>query len=94
MPKKRRNKIYWERVAACEHVPRSDYLKTFTCATPECSGREERCEKCRVYITWCGCGFENALSGWSRARWRSRELKRQGGRLWEQDPEIYIKGSQ
>jgi hypothetical protein len=68
---------FWKKVLKCEHEHLSeDYCEIFRCGTPYCSGDEVHCLDCGVYISECGCGFENGMSGWSRNRHRTEERKR------------------
>lgn len=57
---------YWN----CSHERLSNnYYESFSCETPFCEGSEIRCLQCGVYITTCGCGYNNGISGWPRKRW-------------------------
>jgi hypothetical protein len=64
---------FWEKVDKCDHKNMSpDYLGGVYCDTPYCGGWEERCLDCGVYITKCGCGCNNGMSGWPEKRWRKQ----------------------
>jgi len=60
---------FWDKVEKCSHENLSDYHETVLCPTPYCSGYENHCLDCGVYISKCGCGFNNGLSGWPQSRW-------------------------
>ena len=63
---------FWERVGNCEHKNLSpNYLEYIYCSTPYCSGHEVHCLDCGAYISECGCGCNNGISGWSNKRWRN-----------------------
>jgi len=59
---------FWDKVLKCKHEPTNNYLADFTCETPYCEATEYHCKKCGAYITECGCGFNNGISGWSHSR--------------------------
>jgi hypothetical protein len=64
---------FWEKALACKHhnlYP--NYLHLFSCDTPYCHGREVHCKDCKAFITSCGCGYNNGVSGWSL----KKEVKR------------------
>ena len=62
---------FWNKVNKCKHKNISPiYYKVIFCGTPHCSGYEEHCLDCGVYISKCGCGYCNGLSGWSTLRWK------------------------
>jgi len=63
---------FWDKVEKCKH-DYSDYFKFVSCETPYCGGQEERCRKCGVYISDCGCHCVAGKSGWSSKRWSSQE---------------------
>lgn len=68
---------FWERVRKCDHKNLSpDYAVGFGCGTPYCRVTEDHCLSCGVYITKCGCGFFNGMSGWPESRWRTYHKKR------------------
>jgi hypothetical protein len=55
---------------SCPHTQLSEtYFKSFNCETPYCEGQEVRCKQCGIFITTCGCGYNNSASGWPRKRW-------------------------
>jgi hypothetical protein len=65
---------FWEKVDKCKHtnlVPH--YYEYVSCPTPECGGSEVRCNDCNVFITKCGCGYNNGMSGWPEKRWRKNK---------------------
>ena len=68
--------LFWKSVEKCEHKNMSPgYFEYISCGTPYCSGQEEHCLDCGVYITSCGCGSNNGMSGWPVKRWRkTKEL--------------------
>ncbi len=60
---------FWEKVLSCEHKNLyPDYLYSFSCETPYCHGSEVHCKDCNAFITSCGCGYNNGVSGWSLQR--------------------------
>lgn len=59
---------FWDKVEKCEHEL-GEYSDGGACWTPYCSWSEYRCKKCGVYVTSCGCHFEDGMSGWPRRRW-------------------------
>jgi hypothetical protein len=61
---------FWDKVYKCQHEPTENYLENFSCSTTYCDGMEWRCKHCGVYISECGCGSNNGMSGWSMKRWR------------------------
>ncbi len=71
---------FWDKVNQCNHEPTQNYLEHIGCGTPYCRGQEWHCKKCGVYITECGCGFLNGMSGWSNQRWLTY-LKNGGKRI-------------
>ena len=68
---------FWDRALACKHESISpNYYVSFGCGTPYCRGYQSHCLDCGVYISECGCGFNNGMSGWSHLREkRFREKK-------------------
>jgi len=52
-----------------------NYLEFFNCPTPYCSGSEIHCSDCKMFISTCGCGFNNEVSGWPRKRYIRKEFK-------------------
>ena len=63
---------FWEKVKECKHENLSlNYYEFIYCETPHCKGSESHCLDCGVYISECGCGCNNGMSGWSQKR-RSR----------------------
>jgi len=74
---------FWDKVERCEHKNLNpNYLEGGTCWTPYCGWWEEHCLDCGVYITKCGCGFCNGMSGWPEQRWRSLRRKKYGNNLY------------
>ncbi len=67
---------FWRRVGRCKHEWYPNYLEYVPCSTPMCGGSESYCMKCGVYVTKCGCGCENGMSGWPYRRFRRAEIKR------------------
>jgi hypothetical protein len=62
---------FWEKVEKCDHKNLSpDYCETLYCSTPYCNSYETHCLDCGVFITQCGCGCENGMSGWPDKRYR------------------------
>ena len=60
---------FWDTVEKCDHDNLTDHFDTFTCSGAYyCDGQEVHCRDCGVFITTCGCGFNNGESGWSRKR--------------------------
>jgi len=60
---------FWKKVEKCEHKNLSpNYCEPLYCATPYCEGYETHCLDCGVFITHCGCGYENGMSGWPDKR--------------------------
>jgi hypothetical protein len=71
---------FWVSVDQCDHERMSQgYLVDLSCSTPYCRGREEHCLDCGAYISSCGCGHLDGVSGWSKARW-TKYQRRRGGR--------------
>jgi len=69
---------FWDKVMKCEHKRLSpNYLESYGCGTPYCSAWETHCLDCGVYITECGCGSWNGLSGWPERRHRSVRHRRE-----------------
>ena len=69
---------FWDRVIKCKHENLyPDYLVTFKCSTPYCYGEEVHCKDCGAYISSCGCGANNDISGWSDARWNKFNKKKE-----------------
>ncbi len=67
---------FWDKVFKCNHKNKEpNYLENVNCATPFCNGDETRCADCGVFMTECGCGYCNGLSGWSEHRHRQKEFK-------------------
>jgi len=63
---------FWEKVEKCEHKNLNpNYFESISCDTPYCHGSEEHCLDCGVYISKCGCGFNNGMSGWPERRWHA-----------------------
>lgn len=71
---RRSRQDFWEKALRCKHhnlYP--NYLYVFNCDTPYCHGEETHCKDCGAFITKCGCGYNNGISGWSLQR--ERKLK-------------------
>lgn len=68
---------FWKKVNRCKHKNLSDsYYISYRCGTPYCGADEIHCLDCGVYISRCGCGSENGLSGWPMSRHIIEERKR------------------
>jgi hypothetical protein len=64
---------FWNKVMKCKHKNlSSDYCAYIFCDTPYCSGWEEHCLDCGVYISNCRCGSTHGMSGWPEKRWSKR----------------------
>lgn len=62
---------FCNKVVKCEHKNlSSNCCECIKCETPGCFGYEVHCLDCGVYISKCGCGYCNGLSGWPELRWR------------------------
>ena len=69
---------FWDKVMACEHKRLSpDYLVPIPCGTPYCDGYESHCLDCGAYISECGCGANNGISGWPHKRHYAESRKQQ-----------------
>lgn len=67
---------FWAGVSKCLHKNlSSNYHASVHCSTPWCYGNESRCSDCGVYISECGCGASNELSGWPQKRRVRKEMK-------------------
>jgi len=67
---------FWAKVVNCKHENLSpNYSEPIYCSTPYCCGSEDHCLDCGVYISTCGCGYNNGMSGWSNKRWERRGIK-------------------
>jgi hypothetical protein len=67
---------FWSKVMLCEHKNLSpNYYKDISCETPYCTGYEVHCADCGVYISKCGCGFNNSMSGWPTLRWKAHYIR-------------------
>lgn len=67
---------FWDKVDQCKHDNLyENYCEPVPCSTPYCSGYETHCKDCKVYISKCGCGSENGMSGWSRNKWNNKGVK-------------------
>ena len=65
---------FWDKVMKCKHENLSpDYCEYIPCGTPYCSGCEEHCLDCGVYISNCGCGSNYGMSGWPEKRWKNKK---------------------
>lgn len=66
---------FWDKVKKCRHKNLSpDYAVPIYCQTPYCGGDEAHCLDCGVFISKCGCGYNNGMSGWPQKRWRKIEM--------------------
>ena len=64
---------FWDKVLKCKHENLSpSYCEHISCGTPYCGGSEYHCLDCGIYISECGCGYNNGMSGWSNRRWARR----------------------
>jgi len=63
--------FFWDKVSKCNHKNLSDHYVSLKCNTPYCPGYEVRCLDCGVYLSKCGCGQCNGMSGWSDAQWKT-----------------------
>ena len=60
----------------CQHKNLyENYYYGFACWTTYCHAQEVRCKDCGMFITSCGCGFNNGESGWSETRWNKFRRK-------------------
>lgn len=66
---------FWDKVSKCQHEFYDNYSCDIGCGTPYCHGFEYHCKKCKAYITECGCGFCNGISGWSDKRYQRKVVK-------------------
>ena len=67
---------FWTKVENCKHENLSpNYYETIACRTPYYGGSEVHCLDCGVYISSCGCGFCNGMSGWPNRRHRNKKKK-------------------
>ena len=72
-------KLDWGKTSTCKHENKyGDYLMMGSCGTPYCSWEEFHCRDCGAYVSECGCGCENGMSGWPRSRHRTERIKRRG----------------
>jgi len=66
---------FWTKTLRCKHERLSStYYESISCPTPYCSGEEVHCLECGAYISRCGCGFCNGISGWPNKRYRKMRL--------------------
>jgi hypothetical protein len=74
---------FWDKVNKCKHEETDKYLEFINCETPYCSGSEWHCKHCGVYISECGCGYNDGMSGWSHKRWNTyyKNKKKNGNSL-------------
>jgi hypothetical protein len=73
---------FWDKVIKCKHEHLNpNYWEYIYCPTPYCSGHEVHCLDCGVFITKCGCGSNNGMSGWPERRWIRFEKKKR----WENE---------
>ena len=64
------NNKFWHVVEKCDHKNLSpNYCEHIYCETPYCSGIEEHCLDCGIYLSDCGCHSNQGISGWSNKRW-------------------------
>jgi len=69
---------FWEKVIECKHDNMSpDYNPFVECTTEYCSGSEEHCLDCGIYISTCQCMSSEGMSGWSDKRWQSHWRKKE-----------------
>lgn len=74
---------FWDKVDKCKHEDMSpDHFENIYCDTPYCGGQEEHCLDCGAYISSCGCGSNNGMSGWPEVRWRKIRSKKHGDQLY------------
>lgn len=66
---------FWSKVEKCKHENRTDHSVFISCITEYCSGDESHCADCKVYIVECGCNYNDGMSGWSQARYKSLTKK-------------------
>jgi len=60
---------FWKKVLKCKHENLNpNYCQFVGCGTPYCSGWEVHCLDCGAYISECGLGFMNGVSGWPYKR--------------------------
>lgn len=84
-------KKFWDKVGKCSHKNLSvSYYVNLSCATPYCSGEEVRCLDCGVYISKCGCGYCNGMSGWPEAQWKAYYKKKENNKDKRKQPELVI----
>jgi len=69
---------FWEKVHNCQHEFYDDYYGYINCdmAYLGSNASESHCKKCGVYISECGCGCSNGMSGWSAERRRKFNQKK------------------
>ena len=65
----------WDKIHKCKHKW-TDYLDNGSCGTPHCYWTESHCRKCGIYVTECGCGSMNGMSGEPYKKEKNRRLKR------------------
>ena len=59
----------WDKISRCDHKNLyPDYCATIHCSTPYCTGYEIHCKDCGAFISTCGCGAWDGVSGWPIAR--------------------------
>jgi len=81
MAKRKENK-FWDKVLKCKHENLDpNYYEYIGCPTPYCSGSETHCLDCGVFISECGCGYNNGMSGWSHKRWQTERSKKYGSNI-------------
>jgi hypothetical protein len=74
----------WKKVKRCKHKNLSpDYLGHIYCDTPYCEGSEDHCLDCGVFISTCGCGSNNGMSGWPNVKWERYNSKKHQGFAWK-----------
>ena len=66
--------VFWNKVMKCKHKNLSEnYYVHIFCGTPYCSGWEEHCLDCGVYISDCKCGSNYGMFGWpEKRRWKQK----------------------
>jgi len=81
MAKRKENK-FWDKVLKCKHENLDpNYYEYIGCPTPYCSGSEVHCLDCGVFISECGCGYNNGMSGWPHKRWQTERSKKYGSNI-------------
>jgi hypothetical protein len=74
---------FWDKIDKCKHKNLNpDYIEGIYCHTPYCGGDEVHCDDCGVFISQCGCGSNNGMSGWSENRWQAQRRKKYDSKLY------------